>query len=68
MAVNQYGAPSLIRGVSFKFWMLRSANNVKFTEERVVYKEKHVFVQNILTNGLNIFYRNEPESKRRSVE
>ena len=43
------------RSLSSNFWWLRSANNVKFTEESVIVYGKAGFSEKkIFTNGLNI--------------
>ena len=52
--VKNQSAQNLNRCVTSNFWWLRSANNVKFTEESVMCMEKNVLVQKIITNGLNI--------------
>ena len=44
----------LNRGLSSNFWELRSANHVKFTEEFVMYTEKHILVKKMFTNELNM--------------
>ena len=50
MSANQ-SAPGLNRGISSNFWLLESANNVKFTEEFVMCTEKYVFVKKSLQMG-----------------
>ena len=46
MAANQ-SAPGLNRRLLSNFWWLRSANYVKFTEEYMIYTEKHVLLKNV---------------------
>ena len=53
MAAN-HSAPSLNRSLSLKFWWLRSANHVKFTEKCVMCIEKHNVVKKIFTNGISM--------------
>ena len=38
-------APSLNRGLSSNFCWLRNANHVKFTEECVICRQKHVLIK-----------------------
>ena len=52
MTANQ-NAPDLNRGLSSNFWWLRSANHVKFTEERVLCTENHVLAKKNFTNWLD---------------
>ena len=48
------GAPSLNRGLLSTFWLLRNANNVKFTKECMLCLGKYVLLQNVFTNCLNM--------------
>ena len=50
----QQSASGLNRGLSSNFYWLLSANHEKFTEECVMFTEKHVFSQTIFTYGLNM--------------
>ena len=52
MVVKQR-ATGFDRGLSSKFWWLKSANHVKFTEECVMHMEKDVLIIKMFTNGLN---------------
>ena len=36
------------------YWCLRCANQVKFTDECIMYTEKYVLVKKMFTNGLDI--------------
>ena len=49
-------SPSLNRDLSSKFFWLRSANYVKFTEECVTCMERNVICKKIFLNGLNMSF------------
>ena len=46
MAANHTQSSDLNRGLSSKFWWLRSTNRIKFTEKCLMCTEKHLLVIN----------------------
>ena len=58
----------LNRGLTSKFWRLKSINNVKFTEENMMRSEKHVLVKESLQRDWTLVCHYEPEWKRQSMD
>ena len=46
--------PASNRGLSSNVWWLRDTNQVKFTKECVMFREKYVLLKRCFTHGLNI--------------
>ena len=59
-------ALDLNRGLSSKFWWLKSANHVKFAEECVMYM--HVLIKDVYKSVKHMFATHKPELKRHFIE
>ena len=67
-AIQNGSTSGVNRGLSSNLSSLRCANKVKFTEESVMWKNKHVLVKKSLQMGQTQVYHDKPESKRHSIE